>query len=213
MSDFGTAEDRRQELVVNLQSEMSDIILRRRKEREYVTECTTQFVQGLFGALRQVSQTLRDQGLHELGEPRLVDHPAGNGLKGLQVPIEDWSVIFVPLVGNARPNIRDEAQIPPMFFKQIAGRVAVFIGNEPTTNAFYDFLILPSGAWFAWGYGWPRQANTIEETDFELLAYGLLSSFIKDIFVTWRTREETSLGAAMDARRRAYLYGLPGDDT
>ena len=37
-------------------------------------------------------------------------------------------------------------------------------------------MILPNGAWFGWGYGWPRQASTIEETDFKLLSYGLLNT-------------------------------------
>ncbi len=112
----------------------------------------------------------------------------------------------------ARPHIRDEAQLPGIAFQQICGRIAVFIGNEPSEEAFYDFLILSDGSWFAWGYGWPRQASTIEETDFDMLAYALLNSFIKDIFVTWRPRRETTLGAAMDARRRAYVFGLPGDE-
>ena len=121
-------------------------------------------------------------------------------------------VSFVPLVGAARPNIRDEAQIAGASFKQICGRIAVFIGSEPDEESFYDFIILPDGSWFAWGYGWPRQDSTIDETDFTLLAYGLLNSFVKDIFVTWRARRDTTLGMAMDARKRSYVFGLPGDE-
>ena len=88
----------------------------------------------------------------------------------------------------------------------------MFIGSDPSEESFYDILILPDGSWFAWGYGWPRQDSTIEDTDFKLLAYELLGSFIKDIFVTWRTRGETTLSDAMDARRRSYVFGLPGDE-
>jgi hypothetical protein len=118
----------------------------------------------------------------------------------------------VPLTGVARPNIRDEAQIPAFAFKEICGRIAVFIGSDPDQESFYDFLILADGSWFAWGYGWPRQDATLENTDFTLLAYALLNSFIKDIFVTWRTRGMTTLGDAMDARKRVYAFGLPGDE-
>ena len=205
-------EERQQQEVVKAQKEIETIILERRKQREYVRKQTAEFTEQLFNALKVAAIEIREKGLSEIGEPRLIDHPAGGGRRALQIPIEDWSVIFVPLVGLARPNGRDEAQFAGTFFKQIAGRIAVFIGNEPETNSFFDFLILPNGAWFGWGYGWPRQASTIEETDFKLLAYGLLTSFIKDIFSTWRPRAETTLGSAMDARKRAYLFGLPGDE-
>lgn len=205
-------ESRQKTEINRVQSEIEAIVLERRKQREYVRQQTQQFTDALFNALKTVAYECRERGLSEIGEPRLIDHPAGGGRRALQIPIEEWSVIFVPLVGVARPNARDEAQIPGFFFKQPAGRIAVFIGNEPETPSFYDFLILANGAWFAWGYGWPRQAATIGETDFKLLAYGLLSSFIKDIFTTWRTRDETLLGHAMDARKRSFLFGLPGDE-
>jgi len=214
MDEFGLSsyEERKQSQLENSVQQAETILLKRRKEREKITELTEKFTDILFKALQGAIYDLRERGLNEMGEPRYIDHPAGGGRKALRIAIEDWSIIFVPLVGAARPNIRDEAQIPGIAFKQICGRVAVFIGSEPTDNSFYDFLILADGSWFAWGYGWPRQDSTFEDTDFKLLAYELLGSFVKDIFVTWRTRSETTLADAMDARRRAYVYGLPGDE-
>jgi hypothetical protein len=210
--EFDQIDERREQQVQQALQDIENVLLERRRQRQFVLKKTNQFVTELFNALQAVVLECRERGLTELGEPRLIEHPAGGGRQALYLPIEDWNVTFVPLVGTARPNIRDEAQIPGMLFKQIAGRIVVFIGSEQDSTAFYDFLVLPTGAWFAWGYGWPRQASTVEETDFKMLAYGLLSSFIKDIFTTWRTREATTLSAAMDARRRAYVFGLPGDD-
>lgn len=211
MTDFGL-EDREKKALALAVEELERILLERRRQREFVTNLTKNFSEKLFNALKTAIYDLRERGLIELGEPRLIDHPAGGGRRALQVPIEDWTIIFVPLVGTARPSIRDEAQIPGQAFKQICGRIAVFIGSEPTEESFYDFIILSDGSWFAWGYGWPRQDSTIEDTDFNLLAYALLNSFIKDIFVTWRPRRETTLNMAMDARKRAYTFGLPGDE-
>ncbi|MBZ0291448.1 MAG: hypothetical protein K8L99_02670 [Anaerolineae bacterium] len=210
MVDF---ESSREDYYTATLKELESLIQERRQEREFVNKQLNLFTNALFSALQSVVIEARERGLTEMGEPRLVEHPAGGGRRALQIPIEDWSVIFVPLVGNARPNIRDEAQIPGTFFKQNCGRMAVFIGNEPDSESFYDFLILPNGSWFAWGYGWPRQAATIEETEFKPLAAGLIASFMKDIFRTWRTRDETVLGQAMDARKRAFVFGLPGDET
>lgn len=213
MTDFELeAQDRQVDFYKNALNDLESLLTDRRQEREYIAKQTTQFASSLFSALQAVVLEAQQRGMNELGEPRLIDHPAGGGRRALQIPIEDWSVIFVPLIGVARPNIRDEAQIPGTFFKQSCGRVAAFIGNEPETESFYDFLILPNGAWFAWGYGWPRQAATIEETDFKTLAAGLLLSFVKDIFTTWRTRDETKLLHSMDARKRAFTFGLPGDE-
>lgn len=211
MADFETP-DRSQEEFEQTFTELATIIQTRRRQRDFVQEKTALFVNLLFSALQEVIYDCRQRGLTELAEPRLIDHPASGGRRALQIGIEDWGVIFVPLVGIARPNLRDEAQIPPVAFKQISGRIAVFIGSDQASTAFYDFLILNNGAWFAWGYGWPRQASTIEETDFKLLALNLLTSFVKDIFITWRVRDETTLADAMDARRRAYNFGLPGDE-
>jgi hypothetical protein len=211
MTDF-ELEDRRPGELQRMIEEMETVLGQRRQRRERVIKHTQEFASRLFKGLQTAAYELRKRGLEEIGEPRLLDHPAGNGRHALQVPIEDWSIIFVPLVGAARPNIRDEAQIPGVAFKEICGRVAVFIGSEPQAESFYDFLILSDGSWFAWGYGWPRQDSTMDNTDFELLAYALLRSFVTDIFVTWRTRRDTRLNEAMDARKRAYIFGLPGDE-
>lgn len=205
------AERKQKEQAENLRKNIAGMLTERRQQREYILKELTSFADSLFSALQAVVEECRAQGLTELGKPRLIDHPAGTG-KALNIPIEDWSVIFVPLPGVARPNIKDEAQIPGVAFRELSGRIAVFIGSEPDAPAFYDFLILQNGSWFAWGYGWPRQANTVEETNFKILAYELLSSFIKDIRTTWRPRAETTLGTVMDARKRAYDYGLPGDE-
>jgi hypothetical protein len=208
MDEFARQEPKTHERLV---AEMEIVLKDRRSRRQRIIELTKVFTELLFQGLQTAVLDLRQRGLTELGEPRLVDHPAG-GRRALQIPIEDWSIMFVPLVGVARPNLRDEAQIPPMAFKELCGRIAVFIGSDAERRAFYDFLILADGAWFAWGYGWPRQDATMDNTDFNELAYELLNSFIQDIFVTWRTRDETTLGAAMDARNRVYNYGLPGDE-
>jgi len=203
------AETRQQETAYK---SLESILLSRREQREFLQQQTTLFAETLFNALQTVIYECRERGLTELGDPRLIEHPAGGGRRALQIPIEDWSVLFVPLAGTAWPNMRDEAQVPGVSFKELAGRIAVFIGSEPDSSSFYDFLILPNGSWFAWGYGWPRQGSTLEQTNFKTLAYELLASFVKDIHTTWRPRAETAISAAMDARRRAYVFGLPGDE-
>jgi hypothetical protein len=210
MTDFQTRDSSK--AVENAYKTLETTLSQRRNQRAFLQKQTSAFTESLFGALQTAIYECREKGLVELGEPRLIDHPAGAGRRALQISIEDWSVIFVPLVGTAWPNARDEAQIPGSAFKELCGRIAVFIGSEPDTASFYDFLILPNGSWFAWGYGWPRQASTIEETDFRALAYELLASFVRDIHTTWRTRDQTLLGTAMDARKRSYVFGLPGDE-
>lgn len=192
--------------------QLQKVLTDRREQRNYLNQQTAAFTEALFSALGEVIYECREQGLLELGEPRLLEHPAGGGRTALQVPIEDWSVIFVPMVGTAWPNPRDEAQIPGSAFKELCGRIGVFIGSEPESQSFFDFLILPNGSWFGWGYGWPKQASTLEETNFHVLSYELLASFVKDIHTTWRARLNTQLGSAMDARKRVYTFGLPGDE-
>lgn len=191
---------------------LESVLLARRDQRDYLHQQTTFFAESLFNALQAAIYDCQAQGLTELGEPYLVEHPAGGGRRALQIPIEDWSVLVVPLAGTAWPNMRDEAQIPGIGFKELCGRIAIFVGSEPDSPSFYDFLILPNGSWFAWGYGWPRQASTLEETNFKTLAYEMLASFVKDIHATWRPRGETVIGTAMDARKRAFVFGLPGDE-
>jgi hypothetical protein len=170
------------------------------------------FASRLFTAMESVLANLEASGIPGLGKSRRLVHPSGGGREGLQVFIEDWSIIFVPLPGLARPNILDDARIPPYQFKEFCGRIGVFLTDDPQGNAFYDFLIFQDGSWFAWGYGWPKQQADIASTDFEGLALELLSSFVKDIFMTWQTREETPLSIALDTKRRAYTFGLPGED-
>lgn len=209
MVDFNQNRERQAEDAIK---SLENVLLARREQRDFLARQVSAFSEGLFASLQAVVLECRERGLTELGEPRLLEHPAGGGRRALQIPIEDWSVMFVPLVGTAWPNVRDEAQIPGQAFKELCGRVAVFIGTEPEAVSFYDFLILPNGSWFAWGFGWPRQASTIEETNFKMLSYELLASFVRDIHTTWRSRGGTTLGAAMDARKRAYMFGLPGDE-
>jgi hypothetical protein len=187
-------------------------LMARREQRTFLNQQLTEFTRGLYGGLQLAVKECRDKGLTELAEPRLLDHPAGDGRKALQLGIEDWSVIFVPLIGLAWPNARDEAQVPGSAFRELAARIAVFIGSEPETTSFFDFLIFPNGSWFAWGFGWPKQASNLKETNFKVLAYELIASFSKDIHTTWRTRAHTTLGSSMDARKRAYIFGLPGDE-
>ncbi len=170
-----------------------------------------EFASRLFAALERALKALETAGIPGVGKSRRLVHPAG-GREGFQMFIEDWSIIFVPVLGFARPNALDEARIPSAQFKEPCGRIAVFLTDDPNGTAFYDFLIFHDGSWFAWGYGWPKQQSDIESTDFEALAMELVYSFIKDIFVTWHTRENTSLASTLDAKKRAYVYGLPGEE-
>ena len=171
-----------------------------------------EFTSRLFGALETALAELAAANVPGLGKSRRLVHPAGGGREGLQVFIEDWSIIFVPLPGLARPNVLDEARIPPSQFKEGCGRIGVFLTDEPDATAFYDFLIFQDGSWFAWGYGWPKQQSDIDSTDFEGLALELIDSFVKDIFMVWQSREQTALAAALDAKKRAYSFGLPGEE-
>jgi hypothetical protein len=200
--------------------ELERIVLERRKQREYVGNLTKNFSDRLFTAIQTAVVELRRRGLNELGEPRLIDHPAGGGRRALQVPIEDWGIIFVPLVGAARPNIRDEAQIGPIS-SAICGRIAVFMGNEARRSRSNDYSF---ARWFLvlWGYGWPRQGSTIEHR-FTLLAYALLNSFVKDIFrdlapaattlgTRWTPANAPTSSACRAMRLRVSINGslLPG---
>jgi hypothetical protein len=177
------------------------------------------FVERLYGGFEKAVATATSSGVPGLGAPRRMPHPAGGWRQALQLPIEDWGVIIVPLVGAAWPNPRDEAQIPGSRFKEPSGRIALFVGDDPNSESFYDFLLFSDGAWFAWGYGWPRVADDIDNTDFEYMAFEMLASFVKDIHTTWRPRKMapnpnfgTLLSQSLDAKKRAYTYGLPGEE-
>lgn len=191
---------------------LNKLMTRRAKDQENLNNNLKEFTSHLFTALETVLADMAAAGIPGIGKTRRLVHPAGKGREGLQVFIEDWSIIFVPMLGFARPNVADEARIPPYQFKEISARIGVFLTDDPEGHAFYDFIIFQDRSWFAWGYGWPKQHSDIENTDYEALALELIQSFAEDIFTTWDTREGTTLGNALDARRRAYVYGLPGEE-
>jgi hypothetical protein len=193
-------------------SDLGQFMNERARTQAILNRHVREFTNRLFSAIESVLGAMVAAEVPGLGKSRRLVHPAGGGREGLQVFIEDWSIIFIPLPGLARPNILDEARIPPVQFKEGCGRIGVFLGDDPDANAFYDFLIFQDGSWFAWGYGWPKQQSDIDSTDFEGLALELIDSFVKDIFVVWQSREQTALGTALDAKKRAYTFGLPGEE-
>lgn len=201
-------EQERQQLF----SAMNKAMQQRAQLHAQLNQSLQEFSSRLFDAMERALNEMRASGVPGIGKSRRLVHPAGNGLEGFQIFIEDWSIIFVPLLGFARPNSSDEARIPPYQFKEPCGRIGVFLTDDPQGSAFYDFIIFTDKSWFAWGYGWPKQQAEIESTDFDALALELIHSFVKDIYVTWNTREETTLGRALDTKKRAYIYGLPGDE-
>ena len=184
-----------------------------RKTRYSAVEAMTrEFTEQLFAAFEANIRRAIAEGVPNLGEPRRIAHPAKDWRQMLQIFIEDWSLIFVPLIGAAWPSPRDEAKIVTYRFKEPCGRIAVFWADDPTENSFYDFLIFPEGFWFAWGYGWPRSQDTLDTTNFIQITQEMLVSFVKDIHTTWRSRGETTLGNALDVKRRAYRFGRPGEE-
>jgi hypothetical protein len=194
-------------------------LTRRIGQREQVEQNMQGFTDKLFEGFEAAIAQAMALGVPGLARPRRIPHPAGDWRQALQVFIEDWSVIIVPLVGAAWPNPRDDARIAPAKFKESSGRIALFLGDDPNGESFYDFLIFADGSWFAWGYGWPRVADDIENTNFETMAFELLTSFVKDIHTTWRPRRivsvpnsGTALSQSLDAKKRAYNFGLPGEE-
>jgi hypothetical protein len=190
-----------------------------RRQRTRIEQLLQEFTEKLYAGFENAVEIALKEGVAGLYKPRRIPHPFGGWRQALQLPIEDWFVIIVPLVGAARPNVRDEARLPNTRFKELSGRIALFIGDEPTGESFYDFLIFSDASWFAWGYGWPRMADAIAATDFDYLAFELLASFVKDIRTTWRVRRSkgtaegtTQLQHALDAKKRVYTFGLPGDE-
>lgn len=191
----------------------------RKQQRDQIEHLMERFTNKLYEAFEKaVGQTLA-AGIPGLAKPRRIPHPGGDWRQALQLFIEDWGVIIVPLAGAAWPNTRDDAKIAAAKFKEPCGRIALFVGDDPNAESFYDFLIFADGSWFAWGFGWPRVADNIEDTDFEIMALELLTSFVKDIHTTWRPRKVgntgmvgTALNQSLDAKKRAYSYGLPGEE-
>jgi hypothetical protein len=194
-------------------------LMARKQQRDQIEQLMETFTKKLFDAFESVVNQAIAYGVPGLGKTRRLPHPAGDWRQALQIFIEDWSVIMVPLVGYAWPNPRDDAKISSNKFKEQCGRIALFIGDEPTSESIYDYLIFADGSWFAWGYGWPRTEDDIENTNFEMMAYEMLVSFAKDIHTTWRPRRITTnlnvgtmLSQSLDAKKRAYNFGLPGDE-
>jgi hypothetical protein len=191
----------------------------RRQQITQIERLLQIFTKQLYEGFEAAVSRATAMGVPGLGMPRRLPHPAGGWRQALQIFIEDWSVVIVPLVGAAWPNPRDEAQIPNVRFKEPCGRVAFFVGDDPSAESFYDFLIFSDGFWFGWGYGWPRSADQLETTEFSYMAFDLLASFVKDIHTTWRPRKMTPyhshgtlLSQSLDAKKRAYTFGLPGEE-
>lgn len=190
---------------------LQQLMTQRVSTRSRLDALTQEFATRLFAAMERTLQSIQASGIPGLGKYRRLAHPDG-GREAFQLFIDDWSILFVPLPGAARPNALDEARITSGQYKEYSGRIVAFLSDEPQARAFYDFLIFRDGSWFAWGYGWPKQQDDMERTDFDGLALELIYSFAKDIFTTWETRADTSLGAAMDKKRRVFSFGLPGDE-
>jgi len=188
------------------------IMRERDQSRTTLDRALQEFSTRLFAALEGALNALAQAGVPGVGRYRRLAHPAGGGREGFQLFIDEWSIILMPLQGVARPNALDEARIPSVQFKERCARIAVFLTDNPQASAFYDFLIFQDRSWFAWGYGWPKQQSDIESTDFDALAMELIYSFIKDLYQTWHTRDETALAAALDAKRRCFTFGLPGEE-
>lgn len=184
----------------------------RQVERARIQSALSDFVEALFDSLENAVMLAQQAGIRGYATPQRHPHPAENGLSILEIFIEDWSVQLVPMIGAARPALRDEPQVTGSRLKELVGRVGVFIPHDPD-QALYDFIVFGDGSWFAWGYGWPKAQSSLQGTDFEQLALELLLSFGRDIFTTWPPRDETSLSAATDAHKAAYTYHvLRGDD-
>ncbi|MEW6578312.1 MAG: hypothetical protein AB1435_03865 [Chloroflexota bacterium] len=190
---------------------LNALMREREQTRAALDYALKEFSTRLFAALERALGALVEAGVPGVGKYRRLPHPSG-GREGFLMLIEEWNIILMPLQGFARPNLLDDARIPAAQFKEPCARIAVFLTDNPQASAFYDFLIFQDGSWFAWGYGWPKQQSDIESTDFESLAMDLVYSFIKDIYRTWHTRDETALAAALDAKRRCFFFGLPGEE-
>lgn len=209
-ADKGSIMDNR--VREDILKELHQIMSHRTQAHSKLDGILLEFSKRLFAAMESVFALMDEHGIPGFGKPRRLKHPGAPSFEAFQCYIEDWSIIFVPLPGIARPNVADEALIAPYLFKQPSARIGVFLTDEPHGEAFYDFLIFEDHSWFAWGYGWPRQQSDIQSTDFEALALELVHSFAKDIFTTWHIREKTVLSAALDAKKRCYEFGLPGEE-
>lgn len=194
--------------------QIREVMRHRQQQRERLEHLLEVFTTRLYQGFEEAVTLAQHAGISNVGEPRYSNHPAGGWRRVMQIPIEDWRIVVVPLVGSAWPSLRDEAMIPGSFFKEPCARLAFFLlqQDDPQCTAFYDVIILIDSSWFAWGYGWPKQQDDVENTNFTNLALDLLASFTKDIHLTWQPRAETTLASAMDPKRRAYRFGLPGEE-
>ncbi|MBN1286740.1 MAG: hypothetical protein JXB47_15180 [Anaerolineae bacterium] len=198
-----------------LQSTIEEID--RNLRRAYSTQTTVEeytdiFTRQLFEGLESFIDELIALGVPGVQKARRLKVPTGR--EALQLQLTGYKILFVRLAEVAWPNLRDEARIPGVKFKEECGRIAVFLSENPDRESFYDFLIWADGSWFAWGYGWPKQDSELNQTNFRALAAELIQSFVKDIHRTWKVRDETTLGDATSPNiaRRCYNYGLPGDE-
>ncbi|MBN2470934.1 MAG: hypothetical protein JXN59_09430 [Anaerolineae bacterium] len=198
----------------NALDEIRAVMSRRQEQHARLEQLLETFTSRLYEGFEQALTMARQAGVESINQVRYINHPAGGWRRALQIGIDDWRIVIVPLAGAAWPNANDEAMIPGVAFKEPSARLAFFLmqADDPQSSAFYDVIILLDGAWFAWGYGWPKQQDDLEHTDFTALALDLLASFVKDIHLTWATRDGTTLANAMDARRRVWRFGLPGQD-
>src|SRR5512147_3070323 len=112
-------------------NELKKELTLRVEQREQVEHLMQVFTQHLFENFESAIAQVMASGTPGLGKPRRILHPAGDWRQALQIFIEDWSVIIVPLVGAAWPNPRDEARIDSAKFKEPCGRIALFLGDDP----------------------------------------------------------------------------------
>src|SRR5436190_22755301 len=128
-------------------NELKKELSRRIEQREQVEHLMQVFTQRLFDSFEAAIAQTMALGVPGLAKPRRIPHPAGDWRQAMQIFIEDWTIIIVPLVGAAWPNPRDEARITPVKFKETCGRIALFLGDDPNAESFYDFLIFAHGSW------------------------------------------------------------------
>lgn len=123
--DLPTLDDERHP-IHTLRRELNE----QRKQREQIEKLLQEFTEKLYAGFEHAVEVALKAGVKGLYKPRRLPHPAGGWRQALQLPIEDWFVVIVPLVGAARPNVRDEARLPNARFKELSGRIALFIGDE-----------------------------------------------------------------------------------
>jgi len=98
----------------------------RRAQQEKIEKLLKEFPRRLYSGFESAVSKALAYGITNLGQPQRIPHPAGGWRQALRLPIDDWSIIIVPLVGAARPNLRDEARIPNARFKELSGSTAYF---------------------------------------------------------------------------------------